>query len=160
LEREKAHALPFPQETALKPVIFLRIASVLTLIHCVAHTIRGVLSGPNRGTEEIAVIEFMKSHSFNFGGVPRNYWDFHLGYGWFLTVILLVHGILFWYLTRLLKANSLAIRPVLALFCFNFLFMAIAAWKFFSLRPLIIELLIAACLAAAFATAAAPQAQL
>jgi hypothetical protein len=45
---------------------------------------------------------------------------------------------------------------VLALFFMNYLAMAIVAWKYFSLGPVIIELLIAACLGAAFATAAAP----
>lgn len=60
-------------EVLLRPSIFLRIASVLTLIHCAAHTIRGVLSGPTHGAEEIAVIETMKSHAFNFGGFQRSY---------------------------------------------------------------------------------------
>jgi hypothetical protein len=142
-------------EVLVKPTIFLRIASVLTLIHCVAHTIRGVLSGPTHGPEEIAVIETMKSHAFNFGGSLRGYWDFHLGYGLFLTDILLIQGLLFWYLAGLVKTNSLAIRPILALFFLNFLGMAIVAWKYFSLGPVIIESLIAVCLATAFATSAA-----
>lgn len=137
----------------MKVIIFLRVASVLTLIHCVAHTIRGVLSGPTHGAEEIAVIETMKSHAFNFGGFPRNYWDFHLGYGLFLTVMLLIQGLLFWYLAGLVRINRQAVRPVLALFAVNYLAMAIVAWRYFSLGPVIIELLIAACLATAFATA-------
>ena len=139
----------------MRPSIFLRIASVLTLIHCAAHTIRGVLSGPTHGAEEIAVIETMKSHAFNFGGFQRSYWDFHLGYGLFLTVILLIEGLLFWNLAGLAKTDSPAVRPMLALFSINYLVMAMVAWKYFSLGPVIIELLIAACLATAFATAAA-----
>ncbi|HEX2711912.1 MAG TPA: hypothetical protein VHM88_06775 [Candidatus Acidoferrales bacterium] len=143
----------------MKPILFLRIASVLTLIHCIAHTIRGVISGPTHGAEEIAVIETMKSHSFNFGGSARSYWDFHLGYGWFLTAILLAHALLFWYLARLSRTSSIAVRPILALFCLNYLMMAIAAWKFFALGPVIIELLIAATLAAALASTAVERPQ-
>ena len=33
----------------MKTVVFLRIASVLTLIHSVLHTIGGVFSGPDPG---------------------------------------------------------------------------------------------------------------
>lgn len=138
----------------MKPIIFLRAASVLTFIHCVAHTVRGVLSRPAHGDAEITVIEAMKSHSFSFGGFSRTYWDFHLGYGWFLTFILLVEGLLFWYLARIAKADSKVIRPVVALFGVNFLMMAVVSGKYFALGPVIIELLIAASLAAAFATMA------
>jgi hypothetical protein len=38
--------------------------------------------------------------------------------------------------------------------------MAIVSWKYFSLGPVIIEMLIAACLATAFASAAAPNEEL
>lgn len=99
------------------------------------------------------MIETMKSHAFSFGGFPRNYWDFHLGYGLFLTAMLLIQGLLFWYLAGLVRINRQAVRPVLALFVVNYLAMAIVAWRYFSLGPLLIELLIAACLATAFATA-------
>lgn len=147
------------REVLLRPIVFLRAASVLTLIHCIAHTVRGVLSGPTHGAEEIAVIETMQSHVFNFGGFARSYWDFHLGYGWFLTILLLVYGLSFWYLAGLSKNDSVIIRPLLALFGFSFLMMAVASWRFFSLGPVIIELLIAASLAAAFATTAVAKPQ-
>ena len=139
-------------EVLLKPIIFLRAASVLTFIHCIAHTVRGVLSAPAHGETEIAVIETMKSHSFSFGGFSRTYWDFHLGYGWFFSFILLVDGLLFWYLAGVSKTDSIVIRPVVALFGLNFLIMAIVSWKYFALGPVIVELLIALSLAAAFAT--------
>ena len=143
----------FPSlEVLLKPMMFLRVASILTFIHCIAHTVRGVLSGPTHGEAEVAVIEAMKVHSFNFSGFSRTYWDFHLGYGWFLTFILLVDGFLFWYLAGASKTDSVVIRPVVTLFGLNFLMMAIVSWKFFALGPVIIELLIAASLAAAFVT--------
>ena len=143
-----------PSEVLLKPTIFLRAASVLTFIHCIAHTVRGVLSAPAHGEAEIAVIETMKSHSFSFGGFSRTYWDFHLGYGWILSLFLLVDGLLFWYLAGVSKTDSTVIRPFVGLFGFNFLMMAIVSWKFFAPGPVIIEFLVALSLAAAFATTA------
>ncbi len=136
----------------MKPTIFLRIASVLTLVYCAGHTRGGVLSGPTHGAEEVAVIETMKSHLFKFNGSPRSYWDFHLGYGLFLTVNLLIQAGLFWYLAKLAKTNSQAVRPILVLFFINYIAMTILAWKYFFTGPAILQLLIAACLAAAFAT--------
>ena len=38
-----------------KPVVFLRIASVLTLIHAVLHTIGGVFGSVDPGTPAVAV---------------------------------------------------------------------------------------------------------
>src|ERR1700738_4550594 len=45
------------EDDAMKPAIFLRIASVLTLIHAVLHTIGGVFSKPGLGADGVAVDE-------------------------------------------------------------------------------------------------------
>ena len=56
----------------MKPALFLRIASVLTMIHGILHTIGGVLSSPKHGSEELAVVETMKAHTFNVMGSMRS----------------------------------------------------------------------------------------
>lgn len=63
-------------EGFVTPTLFLRIASILTVVHCVLHTFGGVLGSPKHGAEEIAVIETMKSHPFDVMGSVRSYWDF------------------------------------------------------------------------------------
>ena len=138
----------------MSSTLFLRIASVLTLIHCAGHTIGGVFGKPQNGAEEIAVIETMKAHQFNVMGSMRAYWDFFFGYGLVLTVTLLIQGVLFWQLGSLIKTNPAAAKPVVALFCANFLLTSVIVFKYFFLGAGVLELLIAACLAAAFFTAA------
>jgi hypothetical protein len=138
----------------MSSTLFLRVASVLTLIHCAGHTIGGVFGKPKNGAEEIAVIETMKAHQFNVMGSMRAYWDFFFGYGLVLTVTLLIQGVLFWQLGSLIKTNAAAANPVVALFCVNFLLMSVIVFKYFFLGAGVLELLIAACLAAAFFTAA------
>jgi hypothetical protein len=138
----------------VKPTLFLRIASVLAMIHCILHTLGGVFGTPKHGAEEIAVVDAMKSHFFNFMGSLRSYWDFQFGYGLFVTVALFIHSLLFWYLGSMAKTGSPALRPILALFFVNYIGFAILAWKYFFLGPAVTELLIAACLGLAFATAA------
>ena len=138
----------------MKPTLFLRIASVLTLIHCALHTIGGVFGSPKHGAEQLAVIDAMKSHRFNVMGSMRSYWDFHFGYGLFVTINLLIQGLLFWQLASMAKTNAAWTRPILVLFFLNYVAMAVVAWKYFFIGPAVTELLIAACLAMAFATAA------
>lgn len=137
----------------MKPALFLRIASVVTLIHCLLHTIGGVFGSPKHGAEEIAVIETMKSHQFDAFGSMRSYWDFFFGYGLFVTIALLVGGVLFWRLAMLAKTNPVWIKPIVALFFFNYLGMAIVSWKYFFAGPAVAELFIATCLGLAFSTA-------
>jgi hypothetical protein len=138
----------------VKPAIFLRSASVLTFIHCVLHTIGGVFGKPRNGTEEILVQDTMKLHVFNVMGSMRSYWDFNLGYGLTLTLTLLVESLLFWHLATLTKTNAAWTRPIVALFFFNFFVMALVSWRYFFIAPAITEFLIAACLSAAYLTAA------
>lgn len=138
----------------MRATLYLRIASVLAIIHAILHTIGGVLSKPKNGAPEIAVIEAMKSRSFNVMGSMRTYWDFFYGYGWLLGLALLVEGILFWQLATIAKTNAAPIRPIIMLFCFNFVVTTVIAWKYFFIAPAVTEILIAAFLAAAYFTTA------
>jgi hypothetical protein len=138
----------------MNSALFLRIASVLTLIHCVLHTIGGVLSKPRNGSEEMAVIDAMKAHSFNIMGSMRTYWDFFFGYGLGVTLNLLIQGILFWMLASFVKTNSAAVRPVVALFFVYFVVLSFISFKYFFIAPVITEALIAGSLAAAYFTMA------
>jgi len=137
----------------MKSTIFLRIASVLTFIHCVLHTVGGVLGSPKHGQEEITVIDMMKSHSFDMMGSMRSYWDFFFGYGIFVTITLFVQAVLFWQLSSIVKAYSAVIKPIILLFCLSFMVSAVVAWHYFFIGPAVTELLIALCLGATFATA-------
>jgi hypothetical protein len=138
----------------MRSTLYLRIASVLAIIHAILHTIGGVLSKPSKGAREIAVIDAMKAQSFNVMGSMRTYWDFFYGYGWLLGLALLVEGILFWQLATIAKTNATQLRPIIALFCVNFLVTSVIAWKYFFIAPAVTEILIAACLAAAYVAAA------
>jgi hypothetical protein len=137
----------------MNPTMWLRIASVLTLIHCALHTIGGVFGKPSHGAEQIAVIETMKGHSFNVMGWMRSYWDFFFGYGLFVTINLLIQGILFWQLGSFVKTSPALVRPIALLFIVNYAVMSAIAFKYFFIAPGIVEALIAVCLVAAYFTA-------
>ena len=136
----------------MKPTLFLRIASILALIFCALHTVGGVLSKPAPGVQTF-VVQVMKSNSFNFMGSIRTFWDFNLGYGLILSVVLFIHSLLFWQLSSMVKRDGGRLRPVLALLCLEFAAQSPIAGRYFFLGPAITSAIIAACLAMAFFTA-------
>ena len=134
----------------MRPPTLLRTASVLTLVHSILHTIGGVLAPPSHGAEEIALVETMSAHRFDFMGSMRSYADFMLGYGLFVTVALLVDAVIFWQLAALARARPEGLRPMVAVFALGYVGLAIVSSRFFFIAPVVTELLIAAGLAAAF----------
>jgi hypothetical protein len=142
----------------MKPSLLLKIASVLTFLHAVGHTIGGVLGKPRNGAEEIAVIETMKSHSFNVMGSMKSYWDFFFGYGIDASVTMLVTAIVFWQLGTIVKIGSMAVRPIILVLGLQFLVTAAVAWRYFFIAPAVMEIVIAICAIWAFFVVA-PQAK-
>jgi hypothetical protein len=136
----------------MRPVIFLRIASVLTLIHAVLHTVGGVFGGVASGAQQLAVTA-MKTNEFAAMGVMRSYWDFYMGMGLAVSVFLAVEAIVFWQLGSLAKTDALRLRPMLGTFFCGYLGLAIVSFRYFFSGPVITEILIALCLVLAIAGA-------
>ena len=76
-----------------KPVLFLRIASALTFIHAVLHTIGGVFGKVLTGPAAVAV-EAMKANQFMVMGNLRSFWNFNRGFGFGFTIFLTAESIL------------------------------------------------------------------
>lgn len=139
----------------MKPVIFLRIASVFTLIHAVLHTIGGVFGSADPGPATVAVTA-MKANTFLLLGHTRSYWDFYFGMGLAVTILLTAEGIVMWQLGSLAKTDGARLRPVMATFLLAYLVLSVSSNTYFFIGPVIAEILIAACLGAAIVTAKAP----
>jgi hypothetical protein len=135
----------------MKPVIYLRIASILTLIHALLHTIGGVFGKP--GTGVAGVVAATMRTRFEVFGVMRSYSDFYMGMGLAVSIFLTVEGVIFWLLASLAKSDAARLRPILALFMLGYLAMAANSLLFFFAAPVVTEILIAGCLAAAIFTA-------
>jgi hypothetical protein len=142
----------------VSPTIWLRVASILTLIHAVLHTVGGVFGKPKHGSEEVALQETMKAHQFLVMGSQRTYWDFFFGYGLILGVCLFVQGVLFWQLGEIAKSQPKLIRPILVTFILSFLATTLIAGRYFFIAPVVTEAIIAACLLGAYLKAGRTQA--
>jgi hypothetical protein len=136
----------------MRPVLFLRIASVLTFIHAALHTIGGVFGSAAPGAMQTAV-SAMKANEFVAMGVTRTFWDFYMGMGLAVSVFLTVEAVVFWQLGSLAKADALRLRPVLATFLVGYLGVAVVSYRYFFAGPVIAEILIALCLGLAIVAA-------
>lgn len=135
-----------------KPVLFLRIASVITFVHAVLHTIGGVFGKVDPGPASIAV-EAMKANQFMVMGHLRNFWEFYRGLGLCVTIALTAESIVFWQLGSLAKTEPARLRPILGTFLVAYLALSVNSNTYFFLGPVIAEILIAACLGIAMVTA-------
>ena len=128
----------------MKPTVFLRIASVLTLIHAALHTIGGVFGKTPPDLQP--VVAAMQGNQFLAMGVMRTMWDFHMGLGLAVSVFLTVEGVVFWQLGSLAKTDAARLRPILTTFLAGYLGVAVVSYRYFFAGPVITEILIALCL--------------
>jgi len=135
-----------------KPVVFLRIASVLTLIHAVLHTIGGVFGSVDPGPAAVAVAA-MKANQFLVMGNKRSYWDFYFGLGLALSISMTAEGVLMWQLASLARTDARRLRPMMATFLVAYLAIAVNSNAHFFFAPVIFEIIIAGCFGVAIATA-------
>jgi hypothetical protein len=135
-----------------KSVILLRIASVLTFIHAVLHTIGGVFSSPDPGPGAVAFAA-MKANQFLLMGNMRSYWEFYRGMGLAVTIFLTFEAVVFWQLSSLAKTDAARLRPILATFAIAYSAMAVNSLNYFFLGPVIVETVIAVLLVLAIVTA-------
>jgi hypothetical protein len=142
----------------MKPVIYLRAASLLTLLHAVLHTIGGVFGKPEPGPEQVAVAA-MKTNQFPLMGATRSFWSFYMGLGLAGTIMMTAVAVVFWQLSSLAKTDSYRLRPIYAAFLLAFIAMAVNSYAYFFPPPVIAELVIAVCLGMAIFTSRAPARQ-
>jgi len=135
-------------------MLLLRVAAALALVQGLAHGILFIRARPTHGPTEVAVIEAMKTNSFNFRGAVRSYWDMYFGYGLEAAAACLVEAVLLWMLADIAKTQPALVRPILGVFVVaNLGHIALTARYFFYV-PIVFDLAIAITLVWAFVRAA------
>jgi hypothetical protein len=135
----------------MKPALFLRIASILTLIHSILHTVGGVFGKPPSAQAEM--IATSMRNRFEVFGVMRSYADFYRGMSLGVTIFLTMDAAVLWVLASMARSESARLRPVLAVFLIGYLAFTVNSIAFFFVGPVIAETLIVLCLGAAIVTA-------
>lgn len=126
-------------------VRWLRVSAIVALLFALGHTLGGL-----KGWAPIAspALEAMRSASFAAEGVTRTYDDFYRGFGFSLSVFMLLEAIVLWQLAGL--ATQAAVRPIVGAFAAASLATTAIAWAFIMPVPAVFSTALTVCLGAAF----------
>lgn len=128
----------------MKPSLFYKTASVLLLLFATGHTLGFRQIDPSWKVDSL--VASMQSTHFEAQGFDRTYWNFYVGFGLFVSVLLLLAAVLAWQLGAIpgeVLARVGVLRWGLALCC-----VAVTAlsWKYFFWAPIIFSSVITLCL--------------
>jgi hypothetical protein len=131
----------------MKTPLLLRIASIVMFLFAAGHSLGGKDSWSPAG--ETDVLRAMRSVSFHVAGVSRTYLDFYTGFGWTLSIFLLLQAVLLWQIAAMATADPRRVRPMIVSFLVATIAAAVVSWRLILPVPVIFFAIIAVCLAAA-----------
>jgi hypothetical protein len=129
----------------VKASLFYRIASVLILLLDAGHTSGFPWSDPAWGVD----LGSMRSTHFFIMGFSRTYWDFYVGFGLSISVILLLAVVLAWQLGGLPASSLALLRGTAWTFALCFAAMTVVSWRYIFILPIAFNIVITLCLTAA-----------
>jgi hypothetical protein len=131
--------------------LLLRIASVISLLFAAGHSRGGLKKWSPMGDNE--VLEAMETVRFETMGVSRSYSDFFMGFGWSISVFMLLQTVLLWQIGSLARTNAVQVRPLIAVFALANLASGVIAWRFIFPIPAVFSGVLVLVLLAAYAVA-------
>jgi hypothetical protein len=132
-----------------------RISSILLLLFAIGHTMGFRQIDPKWGLD--SMIQSMRSIHFNANGSDRTYWDFFVGFGLFVTVLLVLASVIAWQLAGLPPETLAGMRITAWGFVFCFAVVVYLSWRYFFLIPVIFSAVILLCLTLAAWRSGAPR---
>jgi hypothetical protein len=132
----------------LTPTLFLRIASGLTVLYAAGHAMGGTESWSPPG--ETDVLQSMRTFEFDVMGATRTYMHFYLGFGVYITVLLLLQAVLMWQLASLARVDPRRTGPLIATLSVSSLIGTFVVWRFIFAVPALCSLACATSLTIAY----------
>jgi hypothetical protein len=132
----------------LTATLLLRIASFVSLLFALGHSLGGLKSWAPTG--ETSVVKTMTAERFTVAGVSRTYMDFYRGFGFTLSVFLLLQAVLLWQMAPFAAIDAPFVRPMIASFAAASLACTVVAWRLIMPLPALFSLVLTACLGLAF----------
>jgi hypothetical protein len=130
--------------------LWLRIASVISLVFTAGHTMGGLSQWSPMGDNH--VLKSMTDVRFTMGA-NRSYLDFFMGFGWSISVLMLMETILLWQLAALAKTEPGRLRPLIAVVALATVGTGLIAWRFIFPVQALFSAALAIALGFAYATA-------
>jgi hypothetical protein len=132
----------------MTPRSWLRIASIIALIFATGHALGGINHWSPLGDNP--VLQSMQTVHFEIMGVRRSYFDFYVGFGHSLTVMMVLQAVVLWQLAVLAGTNAVVVRPIVAAIGVATAVGGVIAWRFIFPVPALFSLGLVACLALAY----------
>ena len=131
--------------------LWLRISAVISLLFTAGHTMGGLQRWSPMGDN--AVLQAMSTVRFETMGASRTYLDFFMGFGWSISVAMLLQTVLLWQLASLARTDAARVRPLIAAFALATAASGVIAWRFIFPLPALFSAVLVACLMVAFVRA-------
>jgi hypothetical protein len=130
--------------------VLLKIAAVFILLFRVGHSLGYPWVGNITEAQQAALMNAIQANAAVTMGFMRSYADFHVGFGWFISIFFLVQAIVVWRLALLLGAQPAMVKFFSSLFAVQYLATLVLDYCFFFWAPIISAALVAACFLAAY----------
>lgn len=131
--------------------LLLRLASAISLVFAIGHTFGGTKQWSPMGENE--VLKAMATVRFDTMGANRSYLDFYMGFGWSLSIALLLQSVLLWQVASLARSDSKQVKPIIAAFAAATLASSLIAWFLLFPVPAAFSLVLLVVLIAAYVRA-------
>jgi hypothetical protein len=131
--------------------LLLRIAAVISLLFATGHSLGGLKRWSPMGENE--VLKAMATVRFDTMGANRSYLDFFMGFGWSISVALLLQSVLLWQVASLARSDAVQVRPMIAVFALATLASGAIAWRFILPVPALFSAVLLVVLVAAYVRA-------
>ena len=128
--------------------VLLRISAVISPLFAIGHSLGGTKRWSPMGEND--VLKAMETVRFDTMGVNRSYLDFFLGFGWSLSVAMLLQSVLLWQLASLARSDAAQVRPMIAAFALATLAGGVIAWLFIFPLPALFSATLLIVLVAAY----------
>ena len=135
----------------MRTALLLRIASVISLLFAAGHTLGGRKDWTFTGETE--VLQPMRTYQVQAMGASRTYMDFYRGFGFTLSVYLVLQAVVLWQLAALARTNPAQVRPIILSMLIASLVNAVLTWRFILPVPALFGTVVTAILLATFVSA-------
>ena len=131
--------------------VLLRVSAIVSLLFALGHSLGGLRKWSPMGDND--VLKAMETVRFDTMGANRSYLDFFMGFGWSLTVAMLLQSVLLWQLASLARTDASEVRPMIAAFAVATLAGGIIAWRLIFPVPALFSAALLIVLVAAYVRA-------
>lgn len=91
------------------------------------------------------VLRAMTAVRFDTMGAHRSYLDFYMGFGWSITVAMVMQTVLLWQMASLARTNPASVRPMIALIALATVASGVIAWRFIFPVPALFSTALVIC---------------